>query len=199
MTRAAIRLAVGAVLVGVLAGCQPQPVAPVSAPVSAPAPKEMPRVAGAPRLLGDSGNVPDNVSVSDTKLPAVVRLDPALLSALRRAATDAKADGVRFVVNSGWRSAEYQARLLREAVKEYGSEAEAARWVATPQTSPHVSGDAVDLGPVKATTWLAEHGARYGLCRVYVNEPWHFELRPDAPERGCPPRYADPTEDPRMR
>jgi hypothetical protein len=199
MTRAAIRLAVGAVLVGVLAGCQPQPVAPVSAPVSAPAQKEMPRVAGAPRLLGESGNVPDNVSVSDTKLPAVVRLDPALLFALRRAATDAKADGVRFVVNSGWRSAEYQARLLREAVKEYGSEAEAARWVATPQTSPHVSGDAVDLGPANATTWLAEHGPRYGLCRIYVNEPWHFELRPDAPERGCPPRYADPTEDPRMR
>ena len=30
---------------------------------------------------------------------------------------------------------------------KYGSEAEAARWVATPDTSAHVSGDAVDIGP----------------------------------------------------
>ena len=59
-------------------------------------------------------------------------------------------------------------------------------------------GDAVDLGPAAARSWLAEHGARYGLCRVYANEPWHFELRPDAVRHGCPRPYADPTQDPRM-
>ena len=82
---------------------------------------------------------------------------------------------------------------------KYGSEREAARWVATPSTSAHVSGDAVDIGPVGATAWLAEHGAAYGLCRVYGNEPWHYELRPEAIAHGCPPMYADPTQDPRMQ
>ena len=77
--------------------------------------------------------------------------------------------------------------------------AEAARWVATPQTSAHVSGDAVDLGPPEAAAWLSGHGAAYGLCRIYDNEPWHFELRPGAEAQGCPPTYPDPTHDPRMR
>ena len=44
-----------------------------------------------------------------------------------------------------------------------------------------------------------EHGAGYGLCQIYDNEPWHFELRPDAVDHGCPDRYADPTQDPRMQ
>ncbi len=38
-------------------------------------------------------------------------------------------------------------------------------------------GDAVDIGGVEATVWLSEHGAVYGLCQIYRNEPWHFELR----------------------
>ena len=104
-----------------------------------------------------------------------------------------------FLVDSGWRSPEYQNQLLREAVSEYGSEEEAARWVATPHTSPHVSGDAVDIGPFEATAWLSEHGAEYGLCPIYSNEPWHYELRPEAIDYGCPPKYADPTHDPRMQ
>jgi D-alanyl-D-alanine carboxypeptidase len=71
--------------------------------------------------------------------------------------------------------------------------------VATPSTSAHVSGDAVDIGPVNAATWLSKHGAQYGLCLIYRNEPWHYELRPSALARGCPPMYADPTQDPRMQ
>jgi hypothetical protein len=145
------------------------------------------------------GVVPDGVTVFDEDYPAVTNLDPGLLGALRQAATDAERDGVGFVVNSGWRSPEYQERLLREAVLEYGSEEEAARWVATAETSLHVSGDAVDIGPSDATAWLSEHGAEYGLCQIYDNEPWHYELRPEAVDDGCPPRYADPTQDPRMQ
>ena len=126
------------------------------------------------------------------------RLDADLLAALRRATAAAADDGIAIVVDSGWRSPEHQARLLREAVAKYGSEEEAARWVATPETSPHVSGDAVDIGPSEAAAWLSEHGAAYGLCQIYGNEPWHYELRPEAIDHGCPPVYADPTHDPRM-
>jgi D-alanyl-D-alanine carboxypeptidase len=139
------------------------------------------------------------VTVFDDQAPAVANLDPALLGALRQAATDAADDEVEFHVNSGWRSAEYQERLLRAAISEYGSEEEAARWVATPEKSAHVSGDAVDIGPSDAAAWLSEHGSGYGLCRIYKNEPWHFELRPEAVDHGCPAMYADPTHDPRMQ
>jgi zinc D-Ala-D-Ala carboxypeptidase len=145
------------------------------------------------------GVLPDGVTVFDDRYPGVANLDPDLLQALREAATDAAHDGVEFVVDSGWRSPEYQNQLLREAVAEYGSEEEAARWVANADTSAHVSGDAVDIGHFDASAWLSEHGAEYGLCQIYSNEPWHYELRPRAIDRGCPRRYADPTHDPRMQ
>jgi zinc D-Ala-D-Ala carboxypeptidase len=150
--------------------------------------------------LGEAdGAVPDGTTVFDDGIPGVANLDPDLLGALRQAATDAAGDGVEFVVESGWRSPEYQDQLLREAVSEYGSEEEAARWVATADTSPHVSGDAVDIGPSDATAWLSEHGAEYGLCQIYGNERWHYELRSEAVHGSCPAMYADPTSDPRMQ
>src|SRR5690606_1361877 len=102
----------------------------------------------------------------------------------------------------GWRSPEYQRQLWQDAVVEHGSRDEASRWVATADTSAHVSGDAVDIGsigPFDAAAWLSEHGAAHGLCQIYGNEPWHYELRPDAVDGGCPLMYADPTEDPRMQ
>ncbi|MGZ4224185.1 MAG: M15 family metallopeptidase [Solirubrobacteraceae bacterium] len=153
-----------------------------------------------PGALGEAdGAVPNGTTVFDDEVPGVAKLDSDLLGALRQAATDAADDGVQFYVDSGWRSREYQERLLREAISKYGSEEEATRWVATPKTSAHVSGDAVDIGPSGAAAWLSEHGAAYGLCRTYANEPWHYELRPEAIDHGCPAMYADPTHDPRMQ
>ena len=145
------------------------------------------------------GAVPDRTTVFDDDVPGIAKLDPALLGALREAATDAAGDGVEFVVDSGWRSPGYQEHLLDEAISKYGSEEQAARWVATPDTSAHVSGDAVDIGHVDAAAWLSGHGAGYGLCQIYGNEPWHYELRPEAIDHGCPRMYADPTHDPRMQ
>jgi zinc D-Ala-D-Ala carboxypeptidase len=150
--------------------------------------------------LGEAdGAVPDGTTVFDDEVPGVANVDPALRGALRRAATDAAGDGVELYVDSGWRSPAYQEELLREAISKYGSEEEATRWVATPNTSAHVSGDAVDIGPSGAAAWLSEHGAEYGLCQIYGNERWHYERRPEAIDHGCPAMYADPTHDPRMQ
>jgi zinc D-Ala-D-Ala carboxypeptidase len=150
--------------------------------------------------LGEAdGAVPKGTTVFDDTIPGVANLDPALLGALRRAAAEAAGYGIQLYVDSGWRSPEYQEQLLRQAVLKYGSEEEAARWVATPDTSAHVSGDAVDIGPRDAAAWLSDSGAAYGLCQIYGNEPWHYELRPGAVDHGCPRKYDDPTYDPRMR
>jgi zinc D-Ala-D-Ala carboxypeptidase len=170
---------------------------PISSPAASPTQVRRTEHRGA---LGEAdGAVPDGTTVFDDAIPGVANLDPALLAALRRAATDAAHDRVEFLVNSGWRSPEYQEQLLLGAVSKYGSEQKAARWVGTPATSAHVSGDAVDIGPVDATAWLSKHGARYGLCQIYRNEPWHYELRPEAIDHGCPAMYADPAHDPRMQ
>jgi zinc D-Ala-D-Ala carboxypeptidase len=143
------------------------------------------------------GAVPGGLTVFDDDIPAVANLDPGLLRALRKAARDAAKDGIEIVVNGGWRSRKHQKQLWRDAVAKYGSEMEAARWVAPPDTSSHVSGHAVDIGPSRARAWLARHGAGYRLCRIYRNEPWHYELRPEAIDDGCPSMYADPGHDPR--
>jgi D-alanyl-D-alanine carboxypeptidase len=41
-----------------------------------------------------------------------------------------------------------------------------------------------------ADYWLIQHGAEYGLCQVYANEIWHFELLTDSGGT-CPPLMKD--------
>jgi len=145
------------------------------------------------RLTGD-GDIPDNgsISLSDTGHDALRGLDPALLAAVRAADVDARRAGVELRVTSGWRSAEYQQRLLDQAVVTYGSLDEARRFVNTPDKSTHVSGKAIDIGPTAADDWLIQHGADYGLCQAYANEMWHFELL-TTPGGQCPQPRGDAT------
>ncbi|WP_410789322.1 M15 family metallopeptidase [Kribbella sp. C-35] len=114
-------------------------------------------------------------------------LSPKLKSRLTKAIAAAKADGVRISITSGRRSAAKQQRLLNEAIKKYGSYKLATRWVLPPKYSAHVQGKAVDIGPAAAMTWLNKNGWRYGVCRRYDNEPWHFEAL-TTPGKKCPPR-----------
>jgi hypothetical protein len=124
--------------------------------------------------------------------PSISNLDPDLLAAVRAAARVARADGVELRITSGWRSRAHQQRLYDEAVAEYGSADEARRYVATPDASAHVTGDAVDVGPTDADDWLIQHGADYGLCQVFANEIWHFELA-TTPGGPCPELLPDST------
>ena len=121
---------------------------------------------------------------------ALDRLDPDLLDAVVAAARDAEDDGVRLRVTSGWRSRAHQERLFEEAVQKYGSAEEAGRWVASPDSSAHVTGDAVDIGPTDGAIWMGEHGTDYGLCQTYANEIWHFELLTE-PGGTCPEMLSD--------
>jgi D-alanyl-D-alanine carboxypeptidase len=198
--RVAVLLVVIAAIAAALGDQRPTSSSSTASPSStAAAPTHVLRTEHGGALGEADGAVPDGTTVFGDEVPGVANLDPALLGALRRAATDAADDGAGFFVDSGWRSPQYQERLFQEAVMKYGSETEASRWVAASDTSAHVSGDAVDIGPADATAWLSGHGAEYGLCQIYGNEPWHFELRPEAVDHGCPPMYADPTQDPRMQ
>lgn len=144
-------------------------------------------------LTVDDGYLSEPVSPFETERPAVANLDPALRAAIQRAAKDARRDGVTILINSGWRSRDYQQHLLDEAVASHGP-GEADRLVNGPDRSTHVTGKAVDAGPPEADRWLQQHGAEYGLCQVYANEIWHYELttRPGHP---CPPQLPDASAD----
>ena len=50
------------------------------------------------------GVIPDGTTVLDAEVPGVANLDPDLLHALRRAASDSAEVGVEIDVESGWRS-----------------------------------------------------------------------------------------------
>ena len=123
-------------------------------------------------------------------VPAVTNLDPALLDALRRAASAARADnGTEITLTAGWRSERYQRYLFQQAVHKYGSVQEASRWVMPGTTSKHLAGQAADVATVDAMEWLKSSGARFGLCQVYSNENWHYELT--ARKGVCPPLLTD--------
>ncbi len=126
------------------------------------------------------------VTPFDVADPSIGNLDPALRTAVQNAATAAAAQGITMTVNSGWRSPEFQQRLLDDAVLTYGSYAAARQYVQTPTESRHVVGQAVDIGGPEAAQWLIAHGRQFGLCQIYANESWHFELAVDAYGH-CPP------------
>ena len=147
----------------------------------------------------EMGILPTHATVFDESLPGVSGLSSDLRSALEKETRAARADGVEVFVNSGWRSPALQSQLLADAVSDYGSLEEASRWVATPENSAHVSGNAVDVGDLDAHLWFQDRSSAYGLCQVYANEPWHFEYRPDSPSEGCPDQYLDPTHDPNLQ
>ena len=162
------------------------PIEPVSTtePTSPPAP-----LAIGPAATDTYGGwIPDGQTLSpfDPSNPALAQLDPALLKAVQDAANAAKAQGIDLRINSGWRSKGFQQRLFDDAVRTSGSADIARQFVASPEVSKHVVGQAVDVAPVDADKWLIRNGAQFGLCQIYANEIWHFELAVDQ-QGNCPP------------
>lgn len=147
-----------------------------------------------PLSVGDAatdsfgGFIPDGVTLTafDVSNPVIGRLDPALVTAVQDATRAAAADGIEMKITSGWRSKGFQQRLFDDGVRTYGSVDAARQFVASPETSMHVAGKAVDIGPVEAYGWMTRNAGRFGLCQVYANELWHYELTADA-AGVCPP------------
>ncbi|WP_426309174.1 M15 family metallopeptidase [Cellulosimicrobium sp. E-16] len=117
-------------------------------------------------------------------------LDPELERRFDAARAAADADGVELTLTSGWRTAAEQQELVDAALERYGSAEEAHRWVLPPESSEHVAGLAIDVGPTEGALWLEQHGAELGLCRTYANELWHFEAVTE-PGGTCPPMHDD--------
>ena len=85
--------------------------------------------------------------------------------------------------------------MLDAEVAERGSLAEAQRWVFPPDKSMHVQGLAIDVGDGPAADWLADEGARFGLCHTLAWEWWHFEWRERWEATGACPAPAQVPDD----
>jgi len=121
-------------------------------------------------------------SLGATKISApineVSELNRFVTNRFLAAQSEARKEGINLVVTSGFRTAARQAYLFDRAVEKYGSAKEASKWVLPPDKSHHPDGIALDInypGDPEDTKWLELNGYKYGLCRVYKNEWWHFE------------------------
>ncbi|MFE7743783.1 M15 family metallopeptidase [Nocardia sp. NPDC057455] len=116
-------------------------------------------------------------------------LDPPLALSYTLAEREAHAQGVPLSITSGYRTPAEQQALWEDGVATYGAD-DARRWVLPPEESTHVSGQAIDVGPQQGARWLEVNGYRWGLCRMFENEYWHFELQ-TVPGVPCPPMLPD--------
>jgi hypothetical protein len=108
-------------------------------------------------------------------------LVPKFKARFEAAKIAAKLNGHTLTITSGYRTLAQQEILFERAIKRNGSVAAATKWVLPAKKSNHPWGIAIDINKnggskgKKAAAWLEKNGYKYGLCRRYKNEWWHFE------------------------
>ncbi|MBE6753988.1 MAG: D-alanyl-D-alanine carboxypeptidase family protein [Ruminococcaceae bacterium] len=150
-------------------------------------------------LVNSDHPVPENYTVRLKRLRNDFKVDERIYPDLQAMFDAARAQGIYPLINSAYRTAEYQQTLLDNKLSELSAQGttgdaameEALSWVAAPRTSEHQLGMAIDI-TVEGTActlddvyrWMEENSWRYGFIRRYpenklsitgINyEPWHF-------------------------
>ena len=133
---------------------------------------------------GDCENTSHDTAADESeKFSGMTRGTPQAFLTAQKAA---QAAGLSFVLNSGYRSAAYQQRIFDCWVKQLGSPQAARQYALPPNESAHVQGYAMDIAPPPAASWLESTAGKYGLCRRYEDETWHFEYQARYKTQGCP-------------
>ncbi len=125
------------------------------------------------------------------------RLTPAAAASWEAMRVAATADGVPLMIVSGFRSVDYQARLIRKKINA-GQEIAAILKVNTaPGHSEHHTGLAVDIATpgsrplteefetTEAFDWLGRNAGQFGFSMTYprnnprgiIYEPWHWSAK----------------------
>lgn len=118
----------------------------------------------------ENGRIPESELVKvDGRL-----LAPDAARSWRRMKRDAKRDGVDLSITEGYRDYATQVAVREEKGDQVAT--------ATPGTSVHGWGKAVDAGP-EGREWIQQHGEKYGWIwpewaqdSGFSYEPWHFEF-----------------------
>ena len=152
-------------------------------------------------LVNSEYRIPDDYQkkIELTTLSNGRQVDSRIYPDLQAMFDDARAAGLQLFVRAGYRTGDEQRQLLNEKISQYQSdgysktdaEKLAKEWVATPGTSEHEIGIAVDINADTSSstknevyTWLENNSYRYGFIKRYPsnkaditgisNEPWHY-------------------------
>ena len=157
---------------------------------------------GIPEDYGRDGARPafaeatDLVDVGPNLVGRMQRLTPAAAERWAAMQAAAEADGVTLLLVSGFRSVDYQARLIRKKINAGQSLGEILAVNAAPGYSEHHTGCAVDIAtpgsrPLTeefehspAFRWLTDNAGKFGFSMSYprnnaagfIYEPWHWAL-----------------------
>ena len=157
---------------------------------------------GIPEDYGQGGARPVYEEATD-----LVEVGPNLVGRMQRLARGtaarwaemrdaAAADGITLLIVSGYRSVDYQARLIRKKINAGQEVSEILAVNAAPGHSEHHTGRAIDIAtpgsrPLTeefedsaAFGWLRDNAGKYGFSMSYprgnaagfVYEPWHWAL-----------------------
>ena len=155
---------------------------------------------GIPDDYGADGRRPkylealDLVNVGPNLVGRMQRLTPDAAASWQSMQAAARDDGITLLIVSGYRSIEYQARLIRKKINAGQSLKEILAVSAAPGYSEHHTGRAIDIAspgtrPLTeefemsdAFRWLQENAARFGFLMSYPRgnrqgfdyEPWHW-------------------------
>lgn len=139
----------------------------------------------------------DLVEVGPNLVGRMQRLTPETAHAWQAMQAAAAEQGVTLLIVSGYRSIDYQARLIRKKLNAGQTVSEILTVNAAPGHSEHHTGRAIDIAspgsrPLteefedsEAFRWLTNNAAQYGFSMSYprdnpagfVYEPWHWALR----------------------
>ncbi len=109
----------------------------------------------------------------------------------------AAADSVRLMIVSGFRSVDYQARLIRKKINAGQAIGDILKVNAAPGFSEHHTGQAVDIATpgsrplteefetTEAFAWLGENARKFEFTMTYprdnewgiIYEPWHWSIK----------------------
>lgn len=158
---------------------------------------------GIPADYGADGGPPrydealELVEVGPNLVGRMQSLTPATAAAWQAMVAAAAADGVTLLIVSGFRSVDYQARLIRKKINAGQTIEDILAVNAAPGHSEHHTGTAVDIATpgsrplteefehTGAFSWLGDHAETFGFSMTYprdnpwgfIYEPWHWSRK----------------------
>jgi D-alanyl-D-alanine carboxypeptidase len=143
------------------------------------------------------GEATDLVEVGPNLVGRMQSLAPEAAARWKEMQARAADNGILLLIVSGYRSIDYQARLIRKKINAGQSVSEILAVNAAPGHSEHHTGRAIDIAtpgsrPLTeefegsaAFMWLAENAGSYGFAMSYprnnpagfIYEPWHWALK----------------------